>query len=133
MAAPPSVIYFTTKGATKSVERRVRIPKIVKFEPKNGEKEIDPTIKVLRVTFDVPMGGAFSWTGGGPSFPAIPEGKGPRWSRDGRTCMLSVKLKPNSIYQIGLNSLNHNSFQSKWGVPLKPVRYHFKTRGSDSR
>jgi beta-lactamase regulating signal transducer with metallopeptidase domain len=125
--APPSVICFTTKGAKKSLERRLRVPKIVKLVPQNGAQEIDPKLEALRVTFDMPMGEGFSWTGGGPNFPKIPAGKRPRWSNDGRTCILPVELKPNTSYELGLNSLSHNNFESKWGIPLPPVRYAFAT------
>ena len=74
----------------------------------------------------MPMGEAFSWTGGGEHFPEVPQR--PSWSKDGRTCTLPVKLKPGHKYHLGLNSLSHNNFQSKWGVPLKPVEYHFETK-----
>ncbi len=74
-AAPPSVICFTTKGAKKSLERRLRVPTIVELEPPNGGQGINPSIKALRVTFDMPMGEGFSWTGGGPKFPTIPNGE----------------------------------------------------------
>ena len=30
---------------------------------------------------------------------------------------------------MGLNSLNHKNFASKWGVPLEPLRYEFRTTG----
>ncbi len=72
---------------------------------------------------------ALSWTGGGPQFPQIPKGKMPTWSKDGKTCVLPVQLKANSKYALGLNSVSHKNFQSKSGVPLRPVRYNFSTKG----
>jgi hypothetical protein len=81
----------------------------------------------LRVTFNVPMGGGCSWTGGGPEFPTIPEGKEPFWTEDHKTCVLPVALKPNSQYRLGLNSPSFKNFQSAGGVPLEPVVYTFKT------
>ena len=79
----------------------------------------------------MPMGDGMSWTGSGPNFPSIPAGEKPRWSADGRTCTLTVALKPDHEYRLGLNSLSHINFQSKWGVPLEPVVYRFRTRAAE--
>jgi hypothetical protein len=125
---PPSVIQFTTRGASEELINQVRIPKIVSITPTNGATDVDPSVSEIRVQFNIPMGGGFSWTGGGPKFPEIPEGQSPSWSPDGKTCTLPVKLKPNSEYSLGLNSLSHKNFQSRWGVPLDPVVYTFRTR-----
>jgi hypothetical protein len=86
-------------------------------------------LKVLRVTFDRPMAEGFSWTGGGPEFPTIPEGQGAKWSRNRRTCTLPVALQPDKSYRLGLNSPSFKNFKSREGVPLEPVVYRFKTRG----
>jgi RNA polymerase sigma-70 factor (ECF subfamily) len=125
---PPSAIYFTTRGASEELKNRVRIPHIVSFVPANGAADVDPSLNEIRVEFDMPMGPGFSWTGGGPRFPEIPQGKSPTWSEDGKTCILPVRLKPDWDYMLGLNSVSHKNFQSKWGVPLEPVPYRFRTR-----
>ncbi|TWU30310.1 M56 family metallopeptidase [Bythopirellula polymerisocia] len=127
--APCTAIYFTTKGASKSVESRVRVPHIAEMVPENGATDVDPDTKVLRVTFNVSMGKGMSWTGGGASFPESPEGQTAKWSADGKTCLLPVSLKPNHEYQLGINSRSHINFQSKWGVPVAPVVYSFETIG----
>jgi hypothetical protein len=125
---PTAAIYFVTSGATPAVANRVRVPKVAKLVPKSGATDVDPGLKMIRVTFDMPMlVGSHSWTGGGPTFPDVPEGQQVRWSRDGKTCMFPVALKPDWQYELGLNSLNHKNFASKWGVPLEPVRYEFRT------
>lgn len=129
VAVDPIVIVFTTEGASKSVERRVQIPRIVEMEPANHANDVDPATTALRVTFDTPMGEGMSWTGGGERFPEVPEGKGPRWSKDRRTCTLPVSLQADHEYRLGLNSKSHKNFQSRWGVPLTPVVYEFKTTG----
>ena len=91
--------------------------------------DVDPTIKELRVTFNVPMAAGFSWTGGGPEFPKT-TGK-PRWTADRKTCVLPVKLQPGSNYRLGLNSPSFKNFQSAAGIPLEPVEYQFTTREAD--
>jgi beta-lactamase regulating signal transducer with metallopeptidase domain len=126
--ARPSAIYFTTVGADESLKWKCETPVIVAIEPADGAKDVDPSLTELKVTFNVPMGGGFSWTGSGPNFPAIPEGKKPYWSEDKKTCFLPVELKPGWSYRLGLNSPSHKNFQSAGGVPLDPVTYAFKTR-----
>jgi beta-lactamase regulating signal transducer with metallopeptidase domain len=130
VSAPTSAIYFSTTGAKRSVISRVRVPKIVKIVPSNGATDIDPATKRLMVKFDIPMDTAgHSWTRGGLTFPNIPEGGKTRWSSDGKTCFLPVTLRPGMRYELGLNSVSHKNFASKWGVPLEPVSYEFKTAG----
>jgi beta-lactamase regulating signal transducer with metallopeptidase domain len=128
--AETAAIYFATRGATRGIASRIRVPEVVELEPENDSTNVDPAINTLRVTFNLPMDtGGFSWTGGGPTFPAIPQGAKARWSRDGRTALLPVKLEPGKRYELGLNSVSHKNFASRWGVPLAPVRYEFKTSG----
>lgn len=126
--AVPSGIYFTTQGASEQLKSRVTKPQIVAINPKNGATDVDPNLKELRVTFNVPMGGGCSWTGGGPQFPTIPEGKRAFWTDDHKTCVLPVELQPGSTYRLGLNSPSFKNFRSVAGMPLDPVAYTFKTK-----
>jgi hypothetical protein len=128
VAATTSVVYFTTKGATGEVQNQLRAPEVASLQPANGAMDVDPNTTELKVTFNMPMNSGMSWTGGGPTFPKLPEGKKPSWSADGLTCTLPVILEPNKEYTLGLNSASHKNFQSKSGVPLAPVVYKFKTR-----
>ena len=133
--APTTAIYFATEGASRAVLRRLQVPQVVELRPEDGATEVDPKTSMLRVTFDMPMDtGGYSWTGGGPTFPKIPNGKKPRWSRNAKTCMLPVKLAAGTTYEVGLNSFGHKNFASKWGVPIDPVTYSFSTAGkADAR
>ncbi|MEX2114803.1 MAG: M56 family metallopeptidase [Pirellulales bacterium] len=124
---PSSAVYFATQGASAAVNSRVRTPKVVSLSPANGASDVDPTTKSLRVKFNVPMDEGMSWTGGGEYFPDIPEDQQAKWSKDGQTCTLPVRLEADHEYRLGLNSLSHINFQSKWGVPLSPVVYTFRT------
>jgi tetratricopeptide (TPR) repeat protein len=109
-------------------------PTVVSMNPTNGAKDVDPKLRKLRVTFNVPMDSGCSWCGGGPNFPTIPEGQKPSWSSDRKTCTLPVQLKPNHEYHLGLNSLSYKNFCSVNGVPLEPVDYTFKTgNGADGK
>jgi RNA polymerase sigma-70 factor (ECF subfamily) len=125
--ADPSAIYFTTQGASAALKRMVLVPRIVSMAPANGAADVSPNLKELRVTFDVPMGGGFSWCGGGEHFPNCPEGKRPAWSADHKTCTFPVALKPGWDYALSLNAPSFKNFSSAGGVPLEPVAYTFKT------
>jgi hypothetical protein len=122
-----SAIWFTTSGTPDPTKPEPKVPKVVSATPAMGAQDVSPDLKELRVTFNVPMAGGFSWTGGGPEFPTTPEGKKPFWTEDHKTCVLPVELKPGSEYRLGLNSPSHKNFKSAEGVPLAPVGYAFKT------
>ncbi len=122
-----SALWFTTSGTPDTSKPETAAPKIVSATPALGAQDVSPDLKELRVTFNVPMGGGFSWTGGGPEFPKIQEGKKPFWTEDRKTCVLPVELKPDSQYRLGLNSMSFKNFRSADGVPLAPVVYTFKT------
>jgi bla regulator protein BlaR1 len=124
----PTAIHFTTKGASLDLKRKATHPQIVSLAPKNGARDVDPSATEIRVTFNVPMGDGFSWTGGGPEFPTTPAGKKPYWTEDHLTCVLPVQLQPGSDYRLGLNSPSFRGFQSATGVPLEPVPYRFRTK-----
>jgi hypothetical protein len=107
-------------------------PRIVSMDPPNGAKDVDPKLRELRVTFDVPMGAGLSWCGGGPSFPALPPDKHATWTEDRKTCVLPVELKPGWNYRLGLNSPSFSNFKSAAGIPLDPVEFAFTTRAASS-
>jgi hypothetical protein len=128
ISTPPSVIYFTTKGGN---EELLRIPKVATFSPGEDSADVDPAMNELTITFDIPMSGGMSCcrTGGG-EFPNSPQNQKAKWTDDGLTFKLPVKLEANQDYAISLNDLNNINFQSKSGVPLAPVIYKFHTRES---
>ncbi len=125
--ALPAMIYFTTQGATDDMKSLTRKPVVLETHPANGATGVDPKTVELRITFSLPMGRGFSWTGGEPEFPPPPPGQVPYWTEDQRTCVKPVQLEPNRRYRLGLNSPAHNNFQSAVGVALDPVAYTFQT------
>ena len=132
VALPPTTFFFVTAGAKQEIIDHARVPKIVKFEPANGAEMVDASTKVISLTFDIPMGDGMSWVGSGENFPKSIEGKSASWSDDHLTCTLPVKLEPNHKYEIGVNSLWHNNFQSKSGIQVAPEVYSFKTGKSSA-
>ena len=61
LAARPSAIYFTTQGASDELKAMTLVPQVVSLDPYNGAQNVSPAVTELRVTFNVPMGGGFSW------------------------------------------------------------------------
>jgi beta-lactamase regulating signal transducer with metallopeptidase domain/HEAT repeat protein len=114
-----------TGGDEPSAAAAAAPPELVSTSPAIGASDVDPATMEIRVVFDRPMGGGFSWTGGGDNFPET-AGK-PSWSVDKKTCTLPVRLKANWSYRLGLNSPSHKNFKSAEGVPLDPVRWTFST------
>lgn len=121
--APITSIHFTTSGP----KAQIKAPSIISLNPPNGARDVNASITELRVTFDVPMAGGFSWTGDGPKYPEIPNGKKPFWTDGGTTCVLPVQLKPGCDYELGLNSRSYHGFRSADGIPLQPMNYAFRT------
>jgi len=104
-------------------------PMVVSSTPPIGAVSVDPKLTEIRVTFNMPMAGGFSWTGGGANFPSGPSGAKPYWLPDKTTCVLPVTLKPNFSYRFGLNSPSHKNFRGANGVPLTPLQFTFSTAG----
>jgi hypothetical protein len=88
---------------------------------------VDPGLSEITVTFDQDMGEGFSWTGGGPEYPASPEGTQAQW-RGKRTCVLPVKLQPAHHYRVGINSPSYRNFRSAGGESAQPSSISFTTK-----
>ncbi len=105
----------------------VNAPKILKMEPENGAQDVDAgSVTELRLTFDRDMiVGNHSWCNMGKGFPETTDK--PKWL-DKRTCVLPVKLEPNTPYLLGINAGRFLNFKSADGVSVVPVVYTFKTK-----
>lgn len=120
---------FAEETAPASNAATEEPPRIVETVPAAGATEVDPAVSEITVTFDRDMAGGFSWTGGGPDFPPVAEGRKPQW-RDKRTAVLPVKLGQGRYYRLGINSKSHRNFKSAAGVPAVPSAIYFTTRGA---
>jgi len=100
-------------------------PRVVEAVPDNGDQNVDPSLREIRVTFDQDMShDGYSWVGGGEAYPKT-RGDA-RWV-DGRTCVLPVILQPNHEYWLSINSNTFKNFRSKRGVPARPYPISFNT------
>jgi hypothetical protein len=102
-------------------------PVIVRTEPESGAADVDASLTELRATFSKPMqGGRHGWVGLGANAPGVTGP--PRYSEDGRTSVLPVKLQPGRIYAIWLNSESARDFADRAGQPAVPYLLIFETR-----
>jgi len=107
-------------------------PCVVETVPADRAKDMDFALREIKVTFDRPMttGQQWSWIiceqlGLYPGYRGSPE---PRWEEDGRTCVLPVRLSPDTLYAVGVNSYRHTGFRDRNGKIAVPFVWVFKTR-----
>jgi len=103
-------------------------PVVVKTVPQAGAADVDPKLTEIAVTFSKPMlAESWSWvklTKG--QFPKI-EGK-PKYLADRKTCVLPVKLEPDTTYAMWINSTENGNFKDADGQPAVPYLLVFKTK-----
>ena len=105
-------------------------PKVVITFPDNGEVDVDPALKEIRIEYDQPMDArGRSVLGGGESFPEIAGEM--KWINP-RTLSIPVKLKPGQQYQFNLNSDTFKGFANTKGEPAEWYPVQFKTRAADA-
>ncbi|HPD15276.1 MAG TPA: Ig-like domain-containing protein [Planctomycetota bacterium] len=108
-------------------------PCVVRTEPADRAKEVDFALREIKVTFDRPMTTekAWSWmlmTECGV-YPGYRGGTAePRWEDDGRTCVLPVRLSPDTVYAVGVNSPRNWGFRDTKGKAAVPFAWVFKTK-----
>ena len=107
-------------------------PRVVKTEPANRAKSVDFSLREIKVTFDRPMATEKSWSwmilvecGVYPGYRGSAE---PRWEDGDRTCVLSVRLSPDTVYAVGANSPRNWGFRDTKGKAAVPYAWVFKTK-----
>ena len=133
--AVPYPIRFRTgdgkaKGALEGRRRQGRgagpAPRVASANPDDGEADVDPATRKLRVTFDQDMShDSMSILGGGPTFPADPAAQ-VRWV-DARTLVLPLKLKPGRDYELSFNGGRFQNFRNSRGQSAVPYPIRFRT------
>jgi hypothetical protein len=103
-------------------------PKVITTSPDNGEIDVSPDLKEIRVQFDQPMHpGGRSIVGGGDTFPKF--AGDPKWLND-KTFIIPVTLQPNHQYQLSFNNDTFKGFASKTGEAAEWYPLRFKTRAA---
>jgi tetratricopeptide (TPR) repeat protein len=106
-------------------------PVVVKTWPEAGSTDVSPDLGEIRVTFSKTMRDR-SWSWCIADQGLFPIGQ-PRYDSDRRTCVLKVKLKPDTIYAMWLNRDEYKNFQDVAGNPSVPYLWVFKTAGDPPR
>ena len=112
---------FVSIAATNAVAAP---PKVVKAVPDDGDMDVDPALREIRITFDQPMAEGMSVVGGGENFPEI-QGR-PRWETS-KTIAIRVKLRPNHDYRLTANNERFRNFTNRAGEPAVPYPIQFRT------
>jgi len=119
------VIAWGAVTLTAALSAKAERPQVIKATPDNGDTEVDPDLKEIRVEFDQDMNqGGYSWVGGGESYPKL-RGRA-RWTSP-RVCVLPVELKPDHEYWLSINSHTFTNFMSVKGEPAVPYPIRFWT------
>jgi hypothetical protein len=104
-------------------------PVVVSSLPRAGTGNVDPALRLLRITFSKPIreGGANCTPFTGAAFP---ESAGqPRLEDGGRTWALPVRLQPGKVYGLWVNE-NDANFVGREGLPAVSYLLIFETRKS---
>lgn len=102
--------------------------KVVETVPANGETNVDPEIPEIGIYFSAPLK-QNSWSFVETDQGTFPEIAGEPHFLNSQTCLLPVKLKPNTTYSIGINSTTRKGFRSAEypGITVTPHVLTFTT------
>jgi archaellin len=124
-------VLLTLAFAVRAADDKITLASVpavvVKAVPQAGSDAIDPATTEIKVTYSKDMKDK-TWSWSTASQDSFPETTGKPHYLDKRTCVLPVKLKPNSTYAIWLNSENFGNFKDTDGKPAVPYLLVFKTK-----
>lgn len=134
---PPAVIAkagpLVEKNAAEQEKKAVSVKElpavVVRSVPQSGDTQVDTEkVKEIRVTFSKEMmDNSWSWSQiSDETFPKV-DGK-IRYDKDGRTCILPVKLEAGKTYVIWLNSAKFGNFKDRDGRSAVPYLLVFETK-----
>ena len=102
-------------------------PVVIGTFPAAGSENIDPGLTRLKIAFSkrmTPKSYSLCMKDK-DSFPKI-EGE-PKFSPDGKSCLVAVSLEPGKTYVIWINSANNANFKDTDGHPAVPYLFAFRT------
>ncbi|MEO8377481.1 MAG: S41 family peptidase [Candidatus Sumerlaeota bacterium] len=134
MRDPRTLRFFATlflglllcqSGRSSAQESAATTPHVVETTPTLNQCGVSPDLSTIEVRFDRPMArGSWSWCGGGTHYPEL---SGKPFYRDDFTCVLPVKLRPQTTYFLGVNCPSGQHFRSADGVPAEALQLAFIT------
>ncbi len=101
-------------------------PRVVETFPANQAKDVDCTLREIKVTFDRPMMGGQQWSWIIHTDLGVTRATRARPSRGGRgrqdMVVLAVRLSPDTLYAVGVNSFRHTGFRDPCGQDRRALR-----------
>lgn len=131
LAIPPLVLLAILPSARAQDDLTVETapPVVVKTVPQAGAKDVDPSVKEIRVSFSKEMTDkSWSWSTAYKDSMSKTSGQ-PRYEDDKATCILPVTLEPGKTYAIWINSQKFRNFKDADGRSAVPYLLVFKTKG----
>jgi RNA polymerase sigma-70 factor (ECF subfamily) len=106
---------------------RAERPHVVKTVPENGDLTVHYSLGQIQVTFDKPMADK-SWSWVQAAKDTFPASTGDvHYLKDGKTCVMPVKLEGGKKYVVWFNSTNFQNFKDVDGRPAEPYLLTFAT------
>lgn len=103
-------------------------PVVVRTVPAAGDRNVDPSLREVRVTFSKDMMTKEMWSFVYANPAAFPKIAGEIRYVDARTCVLPVSLEPGQTYGMWINSREHDAFRDRSQRPAVPYLLTFQTR-----
>jgi peptidase S41-like protein len=119
-------------GSISSHYGQAAPPRVIKAVPDNGDIDVDPMLREIRITFDQAMSKrGHSIVGGGESFPES-VGRAPGKWLGSRTFVYRVRLKPKHSYWLSINNQKFQNFRNRQSEPAVPYPIQFTTGARES-
>jgi hypothetical protein len=124
----PMLVFASAVAFADDLTVQTAPPVVVKTVPPSGAADVDPGLTEIKATFSKDMQDqSWSWVQmSNDSFPKI-IGK-PKYEKDKRTCVLTVKLEVGKDYVLWLNSERFDNFKDMDGRPAVPYLLVFRTK-----
>ncbi len=122
-------IWIIALGACINAVTAEPAPRVVKTVPAADATDVHPGLDQIVITFDstMKMNSHSLVVLGDLQFPDL-AGDEPISFPDNKTCIIKVKLQPNTAYGLGINSKTRTGFKSaEDGTPAIPFELRFKT------
>lgn len=126
MALPPTFLVFQTKGKPSFKDAP---PQVTKTVPRDGQAKVNPErVRGIAVEFDRPMkikhhGLMLKENGTDVD---LKDAKFD-FDEEAKVFYIYYDFKPKSTYQVQLNSDHNIDFVTRYGIPLWPYRFTFRT------
>jgi len=121
-------IFLLVASANFAQTGNAEIIKVIETYPLNNQLDVSPNLLEIKIKFNSPMNiKSYSIVEAGEG--ETPDITGNPQFRDAYTCIIPVKLKPNTLYSLGINSQTRKGFVGQNGIPAEPYVLTFKTAG----